>query len=296
VAYDCIQDIPPRDYQESEPYSYEETSRLRYYFALDTNEDTRDPILRAVSGQTLEEVRRRLSAGARVSAIIGYASPEDNREQPVPNAQLSLSRAQRLRERLAGQLGPGATLPGPQAGGELFGRVATIQPGSRLADATRAVGFAGPEEVNDFLFGDIIPNAELSSQFLNLLTEHVTERDDRLRLFGVDANSPAAPRLLAAIDQFIARRGRGSRPWENIFGYLRFATVGLTETREATRIEDRRTSGSLTRMSESACRPYARQAEDVNRFGPAEPEPTDPANCPSAPRNDPAYEAKCNYT
>jgi len=296
VVYECFEDIPPRDYTEPEPYTYDENSRLRYYFELNTNQDTRDPVLRSVSAQMVEAVARRLSAGARVSAIIGYASPEDNRERPVPNQQLSLTRAQRLRERIAARLGPGAQLPEPQAGGELLGRVATIEPGSRLADAIRTVGFDGPEEVNSFLFGNDIPNPQLADQFLTLLSNHVTERADRLRLFGVEDNTPAASRLLAAINQFIARRGRGGRPWEGIFSYLRFATVELTETLQGTRTVEKRTSGSLRPIGERACRPYARQAEDENRFGPAEPEPQDSASCPSGQNNLPEYASKCDYT
>ena len=75
------------------------------------------------------------------------------------------------------------------------------------------------------------------------------------------STSPAAPRLLAAIQLFVSNNGRGRRPWENIFGYLRFATVELATTRTETNMEQRRTSGSLTAMSDSACTPYARQAE-----------------------------------
>jgi len=295
VVYECLEDIPPRDYEEPVTYDVEDRSRLRYYFGLDTDEDTRDSVLRGESTRMLDEVARRVAAGARIVSVTGYASPEDNRDRPTPNEQLSLSRARRLHELLGRKLGARAQIPPPAAGGELFGRVATIAPGSRLADAILGVGFGDAEDVTTFLIGNDIPNPELSDQFLKLL-ERVTEPADRLRLFGVDSTSLAAPRLLAAIEQFIRTRGRGRRPWENVFGYLRFATVELGQTRQETRMEQRRTSGSLRPLGDSQCTPYARQAESEGLFGPAAPEPRTEAECPPGePRNPPRFENKCEY-
>jgi hypothetical protein len=295
ISYECFEDIPPRDYEEPVTYTIEDRSRLRYYFSLDTNQDTRDTVLRSESTRMLSEVARRVAAGARIQSVTGYASPEDNRDQPVPNEQLSLTRAERLRSLLVSQLGTDVQIPEPQAGAELFGRVATIAPGGRLADAMLEVGFGDPEDVTTFLLGNDIPNPQLSQQFLDLLNR-VTEPSDRLRLFGIESTSPAAPRLLAAIQLFVSNNGRGRRPWENIFGYLRFATVELATPRTETHMEQRRTSGSLTAMSDSACQPYARQAERESLFGPSEPEPENQAQCPGGdPQNLPEYENKCNY-
>ena len=294
VVYECLEDIPPRDYPETVIDDVEERHRLRYYFKLDTDQDTTDATLRRQSADMLEEVARRVSGGARVVTITGYASPEDNRERPVPNQQLSLSRAQRLRSLLASRLGANATLPGPSAGGELFGRVATIAPGSSLADAILESGFGDPEDVTAFLFGTDIPNPQLADQLLRLL-ERVTDPAARLRLFGVDSPALATP-LLAAIEQYVRNRGRGRRPWENIFGFLRYATVELSNTRQVPRQEQRRTSGSLTPMGDSQCRPYALQAEREGRFGPAAPEPRNESECPRGePHNRQPFVSKCHY-
>lgn len=295
AVYECLEDIPPRDYEETVTYDVDDRSRLRYYYSLDTDQDTRDAVLRGESTRMLDEVARRVTAGARIVSITGYASPEDNRERPTPNEQLALSRGRKLRDRLAAKLGSAVQLPTAAGGGELFGRVATIAPGSRLADAILDTGFGDPEDVTAFLIGNDIGNPQLSSQVLALL-ERVTEPADRLRLFGVDAASPAAPRLLVAIDQYIRTRGRGPRPWENVFGYLRYATVELSTTRQAQRQEQRRTSGSLTPMNDTQCQPYARQAESEGKFGPAAPEPTTDAGCPSGEAHNLArFERKCDY-
>jgi len=296
VVYECLEDIPPRDVKETVTFDVEERGRLRYYFSLDTNNDTTDPALRAESRRMLDEVARRVAAGARIAAITGYASPEDNRDRPTPNEQLSISRGKRLHDLLASKLGTGQRVPEPTGGGELLGRVATITPGSRLADAITSVGFGDPEDVTAFLIGTDIPNPKLAEQFLALL-ERVTEPADRLRLFGVDSGSPAAPRLLAAIEQFIRSRGRGRRPWENVFAFLRYATVELSTTHKESREETHTTTGSLTPMNDTQCKPYARQAENEGRFGPAAPEPKDESECPGGePRNPERFATKCSYT
>src|SRR5262249_47405165 len=140
VVYECVEDIPPRDVKENVEFDVEERGRLRYYFKLDTADDTLDPVLRDQSQKMLDVVKARVAAGARIVSITGYASPEDNREKPTPNQQLSLDRGRRLRDRLATAVGA-AQVPEATGGGELLGRVATIAPGSRLADAITDVGF-----------------------------------------------------------------------------------------------------------------------------------------------------------
>ena len=295
AVYECLEDVLPRDYEEPVTVDVEDRSRLRYYFSLDSDKDSGDSVLAAESKRTLDEVAQRVAAGARIRAVTGYASPEDNRERPTPNAALSLSRATRLHDRLVSRLGAPVQVPEPVAGGELFGRVATIASGSRLADAIVDVGFGDPEDVTAFLIGNDIPNPKLSDQFLALL-QRVTEPADRLRLFGVDASSPAAPQLLAAVAQFIRSRGRGARPWEHVFGFLRYATVELSQTHKETHNESRHTSGSLSPMGDAQCKPYARHAESEGSFGHSAPEPKDDAQCPTGEaHNLSQFESKCHY-
>lgn len=295
VAYECYEDIPPRDEDVPVTHDVVARSRLRYYFRLDSDQDTRDATLHAQSIAMLDEVTRRVAAGATIRSITGYASPEDNREQPTPNQQLTLSRGQRVHDLLAARLTTPGAVPAPIAGGELLGQVAMAAPGSRLADALLDTGFGDPEDVSAFLFGDTIPNSQLSDQFLALL-DRVTEPADRLRLFGVAASSPMAPQLLAAIEQFQRSRGRGRRPWEGLFGYLRYATVELAETHQEHGSEHQRTSGSLRRMGDALCHRWAQQAEREQRFGPAEPKPTQESDCPSGePHNPEEYRAQCDY-
>ncbi|MGN6639960.1 MAG: eCIS core domain-containing protein, partial [Mucilaginibacter sp.] len=204
TSYCCMKDVPPRDYEVSREIDVEEISPLRYYFALDTDKDTLEPTLRDQSKQLPDEVESRVKAGAKISSIVGYASPEDNRDRPVPNEKLSMSRAKKLKDILAKKLGAGVNLPDPQAGGELMGRNANILPGAGLSDAITDAGFKGPEEFSDFLIGEDIPNKQLADQFLKLLQDdRLKDPSARLSLFGIDAASPAAPRLLKAIDSYI---------------------------------------------------------------------------------------------
>jgi hypothetical protein len=199
-----------------------------------------------------------------------------------------------LHQLVAARLGAGVTLPEPEGRGELLGRLPTILPGSTLAGAIFDAGFTGPEEVTDFLFGDEIANDKLADQFLGLL-DRVTEPEDRLRLFGVSGDSPIARQLLAAIESFIAGRGRGSRPWERVFEFLRFAAVEVTHKREVMDTEQKTTTGSVKRLDEAACNPLARDAEGKGLFGPAEKEPT-ADSCPlGEPKNLPDYAAECKY-
>lgn len=276
TVYCCMKDIPPRDYEVSRQIDVEETSPLRYYFDLDTDKDTLEPTLRDQSKQLPDEVESRVKAGAKISAIVGYASPEDNRDRPVPNEKLSMSRAKKLRDILAKKLGAGVNLPDPQPGGELLGRTSSILPGSGLSDAITDAGFKGPEEFSEFLIGEDIPNPKLADQFLKLLqNEKLKDPAARLSLFGIDSASPAAPRLLKAIDSYIANRGRGYRPWKDIFSFLRFATVSLVTTHKETVTDQQRTTGSLTPIQDQKlCDSFGFDAEQKLLFGLAEPEPT----------------------
>ncbi|RAO78103.1 hypothetical protein CA260_09835 [Dyella jiangningensis] len=294
LSYQCYADVVPRDYDTPTTYDVEQRGRLRYYFSLDKADDTTDPTLKGESTRTLDEVAKQVAAGSKVRSITGYASPEDNREKPEPNQKLSMDRAKRLHDLLGARLGASASLPSPAAGGELLGRAPTIAPGSSLAQAMLDAGFGDPEDVTQFLVGSDIPNPKLADQFLGLL-DRVTEPADRLKLFGVGADSPAAPKLLAAIELFRKNRGRGRRPWEGIFGFLRYATVELSTTHKEAGTEHHRTTGSLTPMAEAVCKPYAIKAEATNSFGPAEREPDKNVDCPSEPANLPETDKQCHY-
>jgi hypothetical protein len=268
-------------------------TRLRYYFRLNSNQDARDPALRRESTNTLDRVAQLVAAGAMVASITGHASPEADEE--TLNLDLSRTRGERLHQLIAARLGAGVSLPNPAAGGELLGRRASILPGSGLANAIIDSEFSGPEEVTDFLVGDEIENAQLADQFLALLNR-VTEPADRLRLFGVDAGSPIAADLLAAIEQFIRQRGRGSRPWDRIFEFLRVAVVEVTQTRRETRTVDREISGSFRQLGDALCNRFAQRAERERLFGPAEAEPT-AGNCPTgAPSNLGRFADDCDYS
>lgn len=292
VAYECLEDIPPRDYEEKEKFNVTDRKRLRYYFRLNSDQDARDPGLRGESKKTLDETATLTKEGWSVAAINGFASPEADEKKL--NQPLSESRGKRLHDLVAAKLGPEANVPVSEGRGELLGRLPTITPGSALSDAIFEAGFAGPEQVTDFLIGEEIANDKLAEQFLGLLNR-VTEPADRLRLFGVTEDSPVAPQLLGAIQVFIAGRGKGVRPWERIFEFLRFAAVDLTKTHEETRSEMKSTSGSIREIGETPCKRFAQDAESQNLFGAAEKEPTE-ANCPTGTaRNPERFAEKCKY-
>jgi len=294
VVYECIEDIPPRQVRD-DPILVTDTSRLRYYFRLDRSEDAVNPALRAESTRMLDHLADLIGQGWTISRISGYASPEAAERDH--NEPLSLNRAGRLRELITTRLGTSTsvTVPPGEAGGELLGRVPTIQPGSSLADAMFDAGFTGPEQVSLFLFGDEIENDQLADQFLRLLNR-VTARDDRLRLFGLAADSRIADQLITAIDRFIASRGRGSRPWEHMFEYLRFAAVEVSHPHLVESNTFHSTTGSVRGIEGAPCDRYAREAEDAALFGPAEREPT-ADNCPRGHTpNLPDYESKCDYS
>jgi len=294
VVYDCREDVLPRDYNVDVPDTVTDRRTLRYYFKLDTTdtiEPRANPDLAGESQRTLAEAARLVGEGWTVMSVAGYASPEALEREH--NAPLSARRAERMRSLLVARLGAGATMPEGIAGGELLGRRASVAPDSQLADAIRESGFSSPEEMTSFLFGDEIPNDRLADQFLRLLSATPPAR--RTSLFGVTADSPLAPRLTAAIDQFVASRDRGGRPWEAIFQYLRVATVQLTHERATTRPEARRTPGSQRPLPNTECERIAADAESEGRFGSAEPAPSRDSCSPGTAHNLAEFEARCDY-
>ncbi|HET7501249.1 MAG TPA: DUF4157 domain-containing protein [Kofleriaceae bacterium] len=295
VVYDCIENVPSREYTEQVPGIVTDRRTLRYYFRLDTTDtiDARtNPDLAAESQHTLDEVARLVGDGWTMMSIWGYASPEAIELEH--NEPLSQHRAERLQTLLTTRLGTGAQVPTGIGGGELLGRLPSAQPDSQLSDAIRRSGFSGPEDLSLFLFGDEIPNDQLADQFLGLL--NATPADQRTLLFGVPADSPLAARLTTAINLFIARRGRGRRPWEALFQYLRIATVELAHPRTVMHDEIRHTSGSVRQLPRSECDQVAAQAEGEGRFGDAEAEPTRDT-CPTGDTNNVReFASRCDYT
>lgn len=292
VVYDCFEDIPPRRFEEEVSHTVNERSRFRYYFQLNTSRDTRSQQLRAESNRSLDRLVLAVQNGAEISSVRGFASPEAG--EATRNSELSTLRGERLREILMQRLGQTTTIPNAEVGGELLGSAATIAPGSGLGDALLDTGFGDAEDVSNFLFGDEIENSQLDDQFLNLLNR-IPERADRLRLFGIAESSPIANRLNTSIDQFIASGGRGDRPWERVFEFLRFASVEIIESRQETRTESRTTRGSLRSIGEAPCNQYSRQAEREDLFGAAEAAPSRSECSPASPINHPDYESKCKY-
>ncbi len=292
TAYECLEDIPPRSYEEEVPYNVEDKERHRYYFRLNSVQDTRNPELRALSQQLFANLQQRLNEGWTISAINGYASPEAG--EAALNRDLSAQRAQRLHELLQSRLPATTTLVEPTAGSELLGSRSSILPGASLGDTIVRVGFRSPEEASELLIGDEILNDQLADQFLDLFNR-LPNPADRVALFGIAADSPLAAQLLQAIDQFVARRGRGRRPWERIFEYLRFANVVLTRVRTENRTETRTTSGSLQPVGQAQCRSFAARAENEGRFGAAERPPSE-ADCPrGTPHNLERFANLCDY-
>ncbi len=292
TAYECIEDVVPRSYDEEVPYQVTDTSRLRYYFRLNSTDDTRNPALRAESRRLAAELTRLLGEGWTIAAVNGYASPEA--EEAVVNRSLSEARAQRLREILAPQLPAGTALPEPAGRGELLGSRASILPGASIADAVVGAGFTSPEDASAMLVGDEVLTPDLAAQFVDLFAR-LPEPADRLALFGVADGTPIAAQLLAAIEVFVAARGRGPRPWERIFEYLRFANVEVSHTRTESRTETRHTSGSVRQTGETVCQSFAARAEREGRFGSAE-RPPAAADCPTRlPRNPERFANLCHY-
>jgi hypothetical protein len=292
TAYECLEDIPPRSYEEDVPYNVRESERHRYYFRLNSDQDTRNPELRAQSQRLVADLLQRLSEGWSIAGVNGYASPEA--EESRVNQSLSESRAKRLHSILESRLPAGTPLSQPEGRGELLGSRASILPNAKLGDAIVNSGFRSPEAATQMLVGEEILTDQLADQFLDLFNR-LPEPADRLALFGIDSSSTLASQLLQAIDQFIARKGRGNRPWERIFEYLRFANVELTHVRTEMRSETRTTQGSIRTVGETPCRNFAERAENEGRFGAAE-RPPSAEDCPiGTPRNPERFSHLCDY-
>ena len=292
IVYDCLEDILSRSFEEQVPITINERSRFRYYFRLNTSRDARSSRLRAESTRSIDHLVQAVNNGAEILSIKGFASPEAG--EATRNQELSVLRGERLREIIVQRLGQGVSIPASEPGGELLGSRPTITPGSGLSDAILDTGFGDAEDVSSFLFGDEIENNQLADHFLELL-DRVPEPEDRLRLFGIAEDSPVSVQLLAAIEQFIALGGHGSRPWERVFEFLRFATVEVNETRQEMHTEQRQTRGSLRTLGQALCNRFGQQAEDENMFGQTESEPTQ-SDCPVRdPVNREEYAGKCNY-
>ena len=266
--YRCVEGVPPRDVPTRETVEVTRAPEFRYYFRLDRTTPSTDPSLSTRSESNLAEVASQVAAGGRVTLIFGYASPEASEREH--NVDLSMRRATRLRDLLRSRLGTGAELPEPVAGGELLGSRPAPTPSSRLGDVITRSGFRSAEDLSYLLLGEEIPNPELSQQFLSLFAA-LPEPADRLALFGLAADDPIRDEVLAAVDRFVRSGGRGTRPWERVFQYLRFGVVRVTRTEQVPQAGTRHEPGSFEALPDAHCGPYARQAEETGRFGPIDP-------------------------
>jgi len=266
--YRCLEDVPPRDIPTQETVEVTRTPEFRYYFRLDRTTPSTDPSLSARSDANLAEVAAQVGAGGRVTLIFGYASPEAREREH--NVDLSLARATRLRDLLRSRLGTAAELPEPVAGGELLGSRPRPTPSSRLGEVITRSGFRSAEDLSFLLLGDEIPNEELAQQFRSLFAA-LAEPADRLALFGLAADDPIRDEVLGTVDRFVRSDGRGYRPWERVFQYLRFAVIRVARTERIERTGTKRDPGSLEALPDAHCGPYTRQAEETGRFGPIDP-------------------------
>jgi hypothetical protein len=286
-VYSCIEDVLPRSETVTEDVQVQREEDLRYYFRLDRTDSSEESELRTASDTALGTAVSRLGAGGSAVFILGYASPEA--DERLHNQDLSQRRAEWLRATLASRVGASVALPEASGAGELLGRKPQPTPSSRLGEAIRPMGFRSAELLTPFLLGEEIPRAELREQFVSLFNTLDTPAD-RLALFGLTPDDPIAPGVLRAVDEFLRSRG-GTRPWERIFRRLRYAVIRVrrtvTEPHERT-IEHQ---GSSDRLPDSECRPYSREAERANLFGPVDPAASRPTataseregDCPSGP-------------
>ncbi len=247
---------------EQQPIEVQQSHEYRYYFRLDrADAPTEDLALRAQSDANLAALQRAVEdRHARVLDVVGYASPEATERH---NADLSQARGEELRTMLATRLGSGVAVPPGRGAGELLGSRPTASPSSRLGDVITEHGFRHAEDLTFLLLGDEIPNRELRAQFLSLF-HALPDPTDRLTLFGLTDADPIAPRVLAAVNQFVASRGRGPRPWERIFRLLRVGVARLTWTEPGTM--EVPVGSKHERVTGAECDRYARQAEDEHRF------------------------------
>jgi hypothetical protein len=122
-------------------------------------------------------------------------------------------------------------------------------------------------------------NNELTQRLLALFS-NVTRASDRIKLFGIQPSegSNIDQQLLAAIEVFVILGGAGRRPWEDVFKYLRFASVMMNPPANTTQIQGSsapatqipgtsRTQTNRRQLSTDACRTYAVQAENDGLFG-----------------------------
>jgi|GEM_PF-3038253 len=297
VVYTCFDNEPPQEHEVPVVTTVTDRTPLRYYFKVNSTADSPNRALRDQSREMLSEVKRMVDQGAQVSGITGYASPEFSSLSTAAGAQancdLSIRRAVHLRNLLIRAGIDESNLPAEaEAGCELFGNRPSRSPDSQLSQAMVDAGF-GPEDFDLFLFGDDIPDADLNEQFLGLL-ERIPDDAQKLQLFGIAEDTPAAADLLAAINNFVASRGQTGPVWRNILGYLRFATVTIVSTRQVHGTETRRTSGSLTELSNAACVPYARQAEQLGLFSTTARPPASEGECGREPvQEDRDMTSKC---
>ncbi|CAN5631160.1 hypothetical protein BH23GEM10_BH23GEM10_00170 [soil metagenome] len=262
-VYEChrytfpwIEDVP-------RTIDVEESHEFRYYFRLDRDSPSEDGALRAQSDASLAALQDRVEhGGGAILDIAGYTSPEAGERH---NEQLSERRGERRRSLLTVRLGGSVTVPESRGAGELLGRRPTPSTSSRLNDIITEHGFRRAEDLTFLLLGEEIPNRELADQFLSLFGA-LTEPADRLALFGLTDNDAIAPRVLATVDQFVASRGRGPRPWERVFRLLRVAVARVAWTEQRDMVEQVHRGSSRVPVTGAECERYAQQAEAEKRF------------------------------
>ncbi|SHM56719.1 protein of unknown function [Chitinophaga jiangningensis] len=198
---------------------------IQHYFEYNsTNEPTTEPELVSANRDNLAEVVRQVGAGSTIISIRGYASPEGG-ERSV-NQSLALDRGVAWRNMIRAQVPAGTGLPIDVGRGELLGSAPPPEVGSHLVDLIRSHGFESAAQVTRQLTGAEYSSTDLTREFLALFRE-ITDRGQRLALFGLMEESPLANRVITAVDQYVANNGRGTRPWDRIFQLFRMATVKL---------------------------------------------------------------------
>ena len=261
-VYTCVEDVLPR--REKRLVPVERDQELRYYFGYNATAPSEEAALRTSSDASLGTAATQLGAGGSAIFITGYASPEGTERY---NAGLSERRGIRLRDLLAGRVGPEVSLPEPSGGGELLGARPRPTPSSRLDELIVPMGFRSAEDLSVLLLGEAIPRAELRDQFVSLLTALDTP-EDRLALFGLATSDPIAAGVHAAVEEFLRARGRGGRPWERVFRLLRYAVVRVRRTEIEKQVTTIDHADPLSRLTEADCRPHAAKAERSGLFGP----------------------------
>jgi hypothetical protein len=255
--FECLLDIPPVPEQREREVTVNVPGDYRYYFRLNRATPAEDSALRARSTANLDEVAGEVSAGASITSIAAYASPE---APEMHNQGLSESRGAALLNLLRSRLPSGTPLPSPIAGGELLGRRPSPSPGSRLGDIITEHGFRSAEDLSVLLLGEEVPRTELAEQFASLFRA-LPEPADRLAVFGLGPSDPLAPQVLAAIEEFVQRPHAGTRPWERVFRLLRVGVVRTSRPEQRTVTESGYTRGSVERLSPERCETIGERAE-----------------------------------